>query len=503
VLEVRKTKMLDQQLSHVNEALGTTRNLMGGINTAKEQSITVQKRIKLLENRLERAYVKFNQSITHNKQLREQINNLRRERIMFESIHSNLERELAKVKKDMAETIQLANQIFEAKEKAIAEMGQLMAQAEKEQAGFEEEWRQLTQIIEDDKRERERLRAKELAERERETQELLKSGMGMSGTGRRAGTATKRGTLGSPAANKALAQNVAAEKVQMYGQAFEKIQQATGIEEIDQLVNSFISAEGQNYTLFNYVNEVNNEIEKLEDQTQVIKVEIERYRDSGQELDRSKGSAMRDVEDRLAAAESQADLYEKRFEAASETVAMLKSSIWELFNKIGCNTQAVRELLGEEGQVSEGNVLAHLGIIEQRTNEILQAYLVHRSKDKSKAAAHWPSHNVIAQALLAQPLTSASPRIIIDPPNSTGPTPEEVEMLLAAEQAAMEGTGGTVDMASLGAGAGMLGPEDDKPLSREALITRVSKTMPRKLETAIKVRPAGASDHKRGSPVRR
>ncbi|KAF5831032.1 hypothetical protein DUNSADRAFT_13682 [Dunaliella salina] len=342
---------------------------------------------------------------------------------MFESIHSNLERELAKVKKDMAETIQQANQIFEAKEKAIAEMGQLMAQAEKEQAGFEDEWRQLTQIIEDDKRERDRLRAKELEERERETDELLKSGVGKGGTSKRASTATRRGTLGSPAANKALAQNVAAEKVQMYGQAFEKIQQATGIEEIDQLVNSFISAEGQNYTLFNYVNEVNNEIEKLEDQTQVIKVEIERYKDSGQELDRSKGSAMRDVEDRLAAAESQADLYEKRFEAASETVAMLKSSIWELFNKIGCNTQAVRELLGEEGQVSEGNVLAHLGIIEQRTNEILQAYLVHRSKDKSKAAAHWPSHSVIAQALLAQPLTSASPRIIIDPPNRASPEP--------------------------------------------------------------------------------
>lgn len=32
-------------------------------------------------------------------------------------------------------------------------------------------------------------------------------------------------------------------------QAFEKIQQATGIEEIDRLVESFISAEGQNYTL--------------------------------------------------------------------------------------------------------------------------------------------------------------------------------------------------------------------------------------------------------------
>jgi len=44
VLEVRKTKMLDQQLSHVNDALGTTRDLMGGINTAKEQSVSVQVR---------------------------------------------------------------------------------------------------------------------------------------------------------------------------------------------------------------------------------------------------------------------------------------------------------------------------------------------------------------------------------------------------------------------------------------------------------------------------
>lgn len=60
------------------------------------------------------------------------------------------------------------------------------------------------------------------------------------------------------------------------------------------------------------MNEVNTEIEKLEDQTGVIKSEIERYKDSGADLDRSKGSAMRDVEDRLAAAESKADLYEKR-----------------------------------------------------------------------------------------------------------------------------------------------------------------------------------------------
>jgi hypothetical protein len=154
VLEMRKAKMFDQQLQEMTSTLTTTRGHMGGINSAKEQSTAVLKRIKLLENRLEKAYVKYNQSITHNKQLREQINNLRRERIMFESIHSNLERELAKLKRDMADMIQQANSAFEAREKALAEMNQLKGQAEKEQQGFEEEWRQLTTIIEEDKKER-------------------------------------------------------------------------------------------------------------------------------------------------------------------------------------------------------------------------------------------------------------------------------------------------------------------------------------------------------------
>jgi hypothetical protein len=68
---------------------------------------------------------------------------------------------------------------------------------------------------------------------------------------------------------------------------------------------------------FNYVNEVNAEIEKLEDQTDVIRAEIGRYQDSGVELDKSKGFALRDVEDRMQQAEKQAELYESRWVESS------------------------------------------------------------------------------------------------------------------------------------------------------------------------------------------
>lgn len=42
------------------------------------------------------------QAVTYNKQLREQIDNLRRERLMFEAINANLDKELARIKRNIA-----------------------------------------------------------------------------------------------------------------------------------------------------------------------------------------------------------------------------------------------------------------------------------------------------------------------------------------------------------------------------------------------------------------
>jgi hypothetical protein len=66
----------------------------------------------------------------------------------------------------------------------------------------------------------ERVRAQELAMRERETQELLKMGTLSSAEKKKRVSKGVWGGMGS----KALAQNVAAEKVEMYGQAFKRIQ---------------------------------------------------------------------------------------------------------------------------------------------------------------------------------------------------------------------------------------------------------------------------------------
>lgn len=62
------------------------------------------------------------------------------------------------------------------------------------------------------------------------------------------------------------AQQVSAEKVQSYTDAFTLITEATGISDVDVLVATFVNAEDENYRLFKYVEELNQEIAKLEEQ---------------------------------------------------------------------------------------------------------------------------------------------------------------------------------------------------------------------------------------------
>ena len=136
---------------------------------------------------------------------------------------------------------------------------------------------------------------------------------------------------------------------------------------------------------------------------------------AGLNTDNQRKKILKDLEERLARTEAKAEQYERKHDAAMKTVNALKLGIQSIFNKIGCNTAANMELLGHEG-VTEANMMqcapdptraaprrpaplpaaahrrpppplpagsAHaprpthhryLGIIEQRTNEILQLY---------------------------------------------------------------------------------------------------------------------------------
>lgn len=73
--------------------------------------------------------------------------------------------------------------------------------------------------------------------------------------------------------------------VKIIEDAFDQIKEATGISSIDEIVTTFIKAEEQNYSLFNYVNRLGQETDQLEETNKKTKIDIENFKKS-QEVDK-------------------------------------------------------------------------------------------------------------------------------------------------------------------------------------------------------------------------
>merc|ERR1711871_1565924 len=446
-VEQRKVAELSAQVEEVKDNIDHQQKDIllwsgrsGVANAAKDSNQAIQKQIRRLENRLEKALVKFNEALAHNKELREEIDGLRRERVVFDSIYKKLERELDHKKKEMANIIEISNSAYESRDQAQQEMQALKKQLGEEQAAFEEEWKDLGRIIEADRARKQNRKA--AAEIEQRGEMTVEEEMGMK----------KKLIKGTWAiARDKASMHVQAEKVQTYEEAFARIMDATNIHSIDELVDTFINAEDKNFTLFNFVNELTSEIEKLEEQIQDIKAEVEKYRGQDMNSDHQRKKILKDLEEKLGRTETKAEQYDAKFAHSTKILGSLKDGIHSIFSNIGCNMTGVSEVLGTGG-VTEGNIMTYLGLIEQRANEMLAVHnqiLKQREGEEGRGAS-----------TVAGPQSAAGATHINILPPTTGDEYEE------EEESDDE--------------------EETRPLTREELKARAQKQMTKKEASAKK-----------------
>jgi predicted nucleic acid-binding Zn-ribbon protein len=81
--------------------------------------------------------------------------------------------------------------------------------------------------------------------------------------------------------------------------AFSQIKQQTGISSTEEIVTTFIKAEEQNYSLYNYVNTLNSEIDMIEEQNRNIEKEINRHEELGSLNDKEKENLRSKLSDQI------------------------------------------------------------------------------------------------------------------------------------------------------------------------------------------------------------
>ena len=64
--------------------------------------------------------------------MREEIDHLRKEKVIFENVYSRLEKQLGAKRKEMAEIIEVANTAYEERDKVQEKLATMISQSDKE-----------------------------------------------------------------------------------------------------------------------------------------------------------------------------------------------------------------------------------------------------------------------------------------------------------------------------------------------------------------------------------
>ena len=75
---------LDNQIKDIQDKINEQRKKLKNAPNEQQTSEKVSKQIKAMENKLDKNFKEYNQAVAHNKQLRDKIDALRKERILFD-----------------------------------------------------------------------------------------------------------------------------------------------------------------------------------------------------------------------------------------------------------------------------------------------------------------------------------------------------------------------------------------------------------------------------------
>ncbi|XP_061188379.1 coiled-coil domain-containing protein 63-like isoform X1 [Saccostrea echinata] len=392
--EEARIKELDDEIKALDHSITSYKKQKGGVTEAMEEK-AIQKTLRIMENRLDKEMVKFNQQLSVNARLRKEIDHFRQDRLVFNGLSKKLTKELNETRKAMNEVVTEASQAYEERDEAQNKMLALKERSEKDMAQHELEMKELDRIIDHDNRLKEFMMFKACERTEYKEEEEAK----------------KKKCSGGD-------KDTDAEKLQIktLEEAFQRIREATGEDSIDVIVKNFIRRENENFALFKYVNEISDEVELLQDEIHSMQKEIKQFEKDDIKNESVRAQMLKDLEEKSEKIRAQKEAAEKKNVLVNKVLDELRSGVGQLFRAIQCDSSVIQEMLGSDDRVTNKNILQYMGIIEQKTMELLQAQQYLQMKlnppKQEKKGEPAPSVNPQAQKVDLPPVVS------IQPPNA-------------------------------------------------------------------------------------
>ncbi|KAM4825600.1 outer dynein arm-docking complex subunit 1 [Thomomys bottae] len=364
-----RTKALNKQIREWEVRLLTQSKETPSPGFILDYKVKMRRRIKILEDQLDRVTCHFDIQLMRNANLREELDLLRIERSRYLSMDRKLKKEIQLLRQMVSALIVSSTSAYTVREEAKTKMGMLRERAEKEVAQNETEAQILRRQIshleqlhrflklknnerqpDPDVVQKQEQRAREVAEGLRKTsQEKL---------------------------------------VLRYEDALNKLSQLTGESDPDLLVEKYLETEERNFAEFNFINEQNSELQHLQEEIKELKEALVSERanvESRQQLQEEQHTALQQRVDKVRAESLQ---LETHFRDLRGMLEKLKSDIQLLLIKAHCDSSSIDDRLGVKN-MRDRELIVYLGIVEKRLVDLLtvQAFLETQSHTSLADAA--------------------------------------------------------------------------------------------------------------------
>ncbi|XP_004451198.1 outer dynein arm-docking complex subunit 1 isoform X2 [Dasypus novemcinctus] len=317
-----------------------------------DQKVKIRRRIKILEDQLDRVVCRFDIQLVRNAALREELDLLRIERNRYLNVDRKLHKEIQHVRQAVSAIIISSTVAYTIREEAKTKMGLLRERAEKEVAQNETEvqtlQRQIAHLdqlhgflkLKNNERQPDPAVVAKQEERAREVAEGLRK--------------TSQEKL-----------------VLRYEDTLKKLSQLTGESDPDTLVQKYLEFEERNFAEFNFINEQNSELEYLQEEIKEMQKGLvsARAREEGRSsLLEQQQAALRQRADEVHA---EAEALEAQVQGLRAHLEKLKADIQLLFTKAHCDSSIIDDLLGVKNHMRDRDIGLFLSLIEKRLVELL------------------------------------------------------------------------------------------------------------------------------------
>ena len=351
--EMEEKKSFDDKISDIQNEFLVIKNEMGGLNATQALKERYEKHIRILENRLDKANQKFNDAIEYDKNLRNEIDKLRKERFFFENIYKKLEKELEKLRKDISKNLEEAYDNYEQRDLNQENFENLKAEMIKKETEY-------TNILSGIANE---MNIRNTRKKAQEKKELKSFQLNEDNS-----LPSKKYTRKLKTEQFAQQQQNLYDRYQNLKFKFEKMMEFTNKKDIEELCDTFKKNVQENFDLFLSITMISNEAKKIDSEIKEMEEEISAYKkDKNSELEKEHEELIKDLQAKIK------NLIEKQKEYDDDTKRYLKQfdsikdQVDNLFNSLNCKVDmSDEEKINTMGKPNENNIMDYFAQIEKK-----------------------------------------------------------------------------------------------------------------------------------------